>query len=785
MSESLYQKPDGSFVYVDDQYAQAARQKGYVPSTREQLDASKQEGRTFAEGLVRGASAGFAEPLITSFAEGHEGVSPSKARQQVAARREANPIAATTGEIGGALGASVLTGGGVSGLVGGGLKGAALEGGMYGMGAMVTDATLEDRDLTSDRLAAGLLGGVLAGTAIQGGFNLIGKGVSLGVSKFGGKGLKDALDNAASTIEQRALSEGFSGGVKKLKARGGSLEDVVRYAQREGLPIQFTDEALASVEGALQKTHGETSALMQRLNVVKPLNDKSRVALADEVQKQLESRFAKDPVRLREVESFMKNEIEPLIVDNPSLDWESVYNIQSSLRQKVGAVDTGIKKDVYEAGRKTLRNLAFAEAGAINPGVEAQLHRLQRDYATGSFLREGIANRITKNESSGGPLGLSLMDVVRGGGMGGAVGGAVGGPVGAALGAVGGSIVDRSMRAKGASFAANALRQLGDSAVLGGVSKGLAAHIGQVLAVAPEALGAFRFPLAQAAARGADALLEEHIRQASGPQGSAYLSTLGLPSETPQEVDAAGQRLAVLDALERATREQQAELAGAVDGIFGSAPGRKSSLGSGMSARDFKRAADALEKLVADPQVAFESIPPELRAGAPATTSEAAAKALSAAQFLHGKMPKSPYAGMPPSIAPQWEPSAAEIDRFNRYREAVENPANVLKNLARGYISPEQVEALRTVYPRIYSDLQQKIGERLMTLKKPPSYMQRQAIAAFVGPGALGMTPQQVVILQQSQAGAPSPQGAMKGPDGRQDVNEEQIQTEAQKLEAR
>ena len=48
MSESLYQKPDGSFVYVDDQYAQAARQKGYVPSTREQLDASKQEGRTFA-----------------------------------------------------------------------------------------------------------------------------------------------------------------------------------------------------------------------------------------------------------------------------------------------------------------------------------------------------------------------------------------------------------------------------------------------------------------------------------------------------------------------------------------------------------------------------------------------------------------------------------------------------------------------------------------------------------------------------------------------------------------
>ncbi len=122
------------------------------------------------------------------------------------------------------------------------------------------------------------------------------------------------------------------------------------------------------------------------------------------------------------------------------------------------------------------------------------------------------------------------------------------------------------------------------------------------------------------------------------------------------------------------------------------------------------------------------------------------------------------------------------------YKEAVEQPARVLKNMAQGYVSPEQVEALKAVYPAMYADLQQKIGERLATWNKPLTFQQKLAFTAILGPAALGMTPQQVQVIQQSQALAVSGnygQGSPKRPDGRQDVNEAQMETESQKLEAR
>ena len=99
------------------------------------------------------------------------------------------------------------------------------------------------------------------------------------------------------------------------------------------------------------------------------------------------------------------------------------------------------------------------------------------------------------------------------------------------------------------------------------------------------------------------------------------------------------------------------------------------------------------------------------------------------------------------------------------------------------------MEALQAVYPAIYSKLQQKITERLTSYQKPLTYQQRLALAGFMGPAALGMSPQQIQVIQQSQTlaqGKDSRQGGSpKPPDGRQDVNEEQIATEAQKLEGR
>jgi hypothetical protein len=339
-------------------------------------------------------------------------------------------------------------------------------------------------------------------------------------------------------------------------------------------------------------------------------------------------------------------------------------------------------------------------------------------------------------------------------------------------------------------MSASALRAISESRVTNGITRGLGTHLSKVLSVAPEVLGAYRYPLAVAAAKGTDALLQEHLRLASGEQGQDYLAKVALPVESAEEVDAAGARLAVLDALERSTQEHQDSLDSAIDGLFGAARGRKASVSAPLSLKEFEVASASISEILKDPNKAFESVPEEIRAGAPATSAQAAAKLVQMAQFLDSKMPKDPNAGLPPSVANPWQPSKTELDRFHRYREAVEQPARVLKNMAAGFISPEQVEAIQAVYPAMYADLQQKIGERLLMQKKPLAYPQRLAMSALLGPQVLGMSQAQMQVLQQSQmeasAGADQAGGGMKKPDGRQDVNQEDnIDTQATRIERR
>ena len=774
---------DGKTYTVPDDKLQQALADGFQPLTaedNERQQAADEPVRAGVEGLARGASFGTSDPFLIGFGVKREGLK---------LRKEENPVASTVGEIGGAVGTGLLTGGGASALAGGGMRGAVGESGLYGMGSMVSESALENSPLTTERLAAGFMGGAVAGGVAHGALSAVSKGISLGIRKTGGSSLQGVLKDTASKLEQRSLAEGFAGGVKKLERRGGSLKDVVEYAQREGLPIQFNEDAVAAVGAKLKQTGDTTAELVAKLDPLKPLTDgRNRAALADKVIKSLEGKFKGDIAAESEVTDFIAKEIEPL-VGRVDLKWPEVYKLQSRLRGKVEGVATGIKKEVYDSGRKALRDVVFAEAEAINPGVQGQLKGLQADYAKGAFLSEAIANRIAKNQSTGGVTGLGLMDVVRGGGYGGTFGAAIGGPVGAPLGALAGAYANRAIREKGASVAANALRSMAEGKVLSGVSRGLSEHLKKVMTVAPELLGAYRYPLAQAAAQGADALMAEHIRLASGPQGSDYLSRAMLEVESAAEVEAAGQRFAVLDSMQRLADQQAEEMDLAVDGLFGTAPGRKGGLNLTLSEKDFMAMKEQFDGVMMNPEKMFETIPADLRAAAPAAATETAAASMQAMQYLMSKAPKNPYEGMPPAIAPQWAPSPAELDQFNRYREAVVAPANVLKNMAKGYISPEQVEAIQAVYPAMYADLQQKISERLMMLKKPLAYQQRAAIAAIIGPGALGMSPQQVQILQQTQmlaSGQDSGQGKpTKGPDGRQDVNEAQIQTESQKLEGR
>ena len=115
---------------------------------------------------------------------------------------------------------------------------------------------------------------------------------------------------------------------------------------------------------------------------------------------------------------------------------------------------------------------------------------------------------------------------------------------GSPIGAVASAVAKKQMERRGSLLSAAALRALSESSALKGAGKALQQRFSTIRSIAPEVLGAYRFPLAQAAAIGADALLEEHLKLASGPTGADYMAKMALPAESPEEVDGVGKKIA-------------------------------------------------------------------------------------------------------------------------------------------------------------------------------------------------------------------------------------------------
>lgn len=768
MAKQLFKRPDGSFVRVDEAYAKNAVEEGMQPASEEQLQASRSPVRAFAEGAGRSLTLGLSDVFLKAATDDTGGLK---------ARREANPVAATAGEVAGYAPLAIGTGGAGAGATIG--RVAFKEGvvsGLSGLGSAISESTLENQPLTAETLASHVAGGALFGGAVAGAGGLAMKGLSKGASalvkKAGASSVGDALEELAYKVEEAQLAKGNLPRVKKLIDKGGSLNEVVKYAREEGIPIQFTEDALQRAEGALAKTHDATAGLVSKLDEVAPLSKESQAAFIDSVSARLKDRFKGRIAAEDDVSKFIANELEPL-KSREGLTYRELYTLQSDLREKVKkGMEAPLREKVIDIGRKELRDALFAQAERAGVAASGELLGLQAQYAKGDFLKKTLKEKLLKDEAAS---VFAMGDYIKGAVFSG----------GDPITGIATTLGAKYLREKGPSLAAGALRVLSGSQTLKGVGAGLSKHIGQILEIAPDALGPFKLRLMEAAAHGPDALLQEHVTLAKSAQGDDYLARVGMANETPEEANSAMARLAILDSIRAAEAEKQAMLAGAIDGLFKSPKG--SLRHAPMSMADFMKARASIRDVLRDPTKAFGSIPSDVNAAAPGTANQAVTTMLRAAQFLDSKMPKNPYEGMPGSVAQQWKPSAVDIDRFNRYKQAVEAPEQVLTNMSKGYISPEQVDVLKNVYPALYEDLRQKISERLMAQQTPVTYRQKLAFGMILGPGAASMSQQQVQILQQSTTALSSPnQGGMPKPDGRQSVNQEKnYQTQAQRLEGR
>lgn len=148
----------------------------------------------------------------------------------------------------------------------------------------------------------------------------------------------------------------------------------------------------------------------------------------------------------------------------------------------------------------------------------------------------------------------------------------------------------------------------------------------------------------------------------------------------------------------------------------------------------YNRVVDQLQKDAADPIRAAERRLGGAGDVAPAATTAAAAQMQRANQFLLSKAPKTPGMAVGASVTPHLEKprvNPVELERFARYVRAVDDPTTLLDDLAAGKVSTESVEAIRTVYPDMYREIQTKIMDRLATAKEKPSYTQRTQLGVL------------------------------------------------------
>lgn len=101
--------------------------------------------------------------------------------------------------------------------------------------------------------------------------------------------------------------------------------------------------------------------------------------------------------------------------------------------------------------------------------------------------------------------------------------------------------------------------------------------------------------------------------------------------------------------------------------------------------------------------------------------------------FLASKVPRDPSpTGALGILSRKWKPSDIQISKFERYMQAVENPLEAISELESGGMSREAVEAIRVVYPDLYSRLQDKVMEKIAQDPESLTYQQRMQLGVIL-----------------------------------------------------
>lgn len=119
---------------------------------------------------------------------------------------------------------------------------------------------------------------------------------------------------------------------------------------------------------------------------------------------------------------------------------------------------------------------------------------------------------------------------------------------------------------------------------------------------------------------------------------------------------------------------------------------------------------------------------------APQIYNSMMAAAMRSQAFLESKLP--PSRKDPFSLTPHLQPddlSDTEKYDFVQYAKAVNDPVGVLKDVADGSVTPQQVEALQVCYPQMYEQMKSEVLRHVAGLREPLDYEREVNIGTLLG----------------------------------------------------
>lgn len=251
-----------------------------------------------------------------------------------------------------------------------------------------------------------------------------------------------------------------------------------------------------------------------------------------------------------------------------------------------------------------------------------------------------------------------------------------------------------------------------------------------------------------------------------GVMTGAGAGAIGVPLMLANELATPARSIRLLQTIRRMSRQADTRIVSSVRGFFGRGARTASEWGSAAArsaTRSVRRGASAYAERIADlerqsdPRALSRSVADAtapLSHAAPRTQAAAAQTAVRAVQYLQAQRPRGrALAG--DLRSDRMPPSNEEMDRFLRVARAVDDPATVLDDLRARRLTPEAVDAIRSVYPALYRQIVTAVMREMTDGDHRPSYQDRLQLGILLGiPTDPALTPASLAILQSAHAAA-------------------------------